>query len=44
MLDGATVHTTLPALDMKRAAAFYTEKVGTAAAGGRRGGGFLRPR
>lgn len=28
MLEGATVHTTLPALDLERAVRFYTEKVG----------------
>ena len=28
MLEGASVHTTLPAMDMERAARFYAEKVG----------------
>ncbi len=28
MLEGATVHATLPALDMQRATKFYREKVG----------------
>jgi predicted enzyme related to lactoylglutathione lyase len=28
VLEGATVHTTLPAIDMARATKFYTEKVG----------------
>jgi predicted enzyme related to lactoylglutathione lyase len=28
MLEGATAHTTLPAMDMKRATEFYTQKVG----------------
>ena len=28
MLEGATAHTTLPALDMDRAKAFYRDKVG----------------
>jgi catechol 2,3-dioxygenase-like lactoylglutathione lyase family enzyme len=31
MLDGATAHTTLPALDLDRAKAFYRDKVGATA-------------
>jgi predicted enzyme related to lactoylglutathione lyase len=31
MLDGATAHTTLPALDMERATEFWTKKVGATA-------------
>lgn len=41
MLDGATVHTTLPAADMERAARFYTEKVGATAAESAPGGSFF---
>ena len=41
MLEGATVHTTLPAMDMERAAKFYTEKVGATAAEKGEGGAFF---
>lgn len=41
MLDGATVHTTLPAMDMERAARFYTEKVGAQARESGQGGSFF---
>ena len=41
MLEGATVHTTLPAVDMKRAAQFYTEKVGAVPGEALEGGAFF---
>lgn len=41
MLDGATVHTTLPVLDMERATRFYTEKVGATAGDAMPGATFL---
>lgn len=41
MLDGATAHTTLPAMDMERAKRFYTEKVGAKAEESTEGGAFL---
>lgn len=41
MLDDATVHTTLPALDMDRAARFYTEKVGAEPGESGTGGRFF---
>ncbi len=41
MLDGATAHATLPAIDMKRAAQFYTEKVGAVPEDAREGGAFF---
>jgi catechol 2,3-dioxygenase-like lactoylglutathione lyase family enzyme len=41
MLDGATVHTTLPVLDMERASRFYEEKVGARRAESMTGGSFF---
>jgi predicted enzyme related to lactoylglutathione lyase len=41
MLDGATAHATLPAMDVKRAAAFYTEKVGATVSATSEGGTFF---
>jgi predicted enzyme related to lactoylglutathione lyase len=41
MLDGATVHTTLPAMDTERAAKFYTEKVGAEPRESAQGGAFF---
>ncbi len=41
MLEGATVHTTLPAMDMQRAAEFYTKKVGATPAESGKGGSFF---
>jgi catechol 2,3-dioxygenase-like lactoylglutathione lyase family enzyme len=41
MLEGATAHTTLPAMDVERAAKFYTEKVGAVAAESTEGGSFF---
>ena len=41
MLEGATVHTTLPAMDMERAAEFYTQKVGATRAESGQGGSFF---
>ena len=38
MLEGATVTTALPAMDMARAAKFYTEKVGAIPGESREGG------
>jgi predicted enzyme related to lactoylglutathione lyase len=38
MLEGATANTTLPAMDMARAAQFYTEKVGAVPGESREGG------
>ncbi len=41
MLEGATAHATLPAMDMKRAAEFYTEKVGAKPTASAEGGSFF---
>jgi predicted enzyme related to lactoylglutathione lyase len=41
MLEGATAHTTLPAIDMKRAAEFWTQKVGATARETAEGGSFF---
>jgi len=41
MLEGATAHATLPAMDMKRAAEFYTQKVGATVYGTAEGGSFF---
>ena len=41
MLEGATAHTTLPALDMARATQFYTEKVGAVPRESTEGGAFF---
>jgi catechol 2,3-dioxygenase-like lactoylglutathione lyase family enzyme len=41
MLEGATAHATLPAMDMKRAAEFYTEKVGAVPRESTEGGAFF---
>jgi predicted enzyme related to lactoylglutathione lyase len=41
MLEGATAHATLPAVDMKRAAQFYTEKVGAVPQESAEGGAFF---
>ena len=41
MLEGVTVHTTLPAIDMARAAKFYTEKVGAVPGESGEGGAFF---
>jgi catechol 2,3-dioxygenase-like lactoylglutathione lyase family enzyme len=41
MLDGATVHTTLPAMDMERATRFYTEKIGATPRESSTGGSFF---
>jgi len=41
VLEGATAHTTLPAIDMARATQFYTEKVGAVPDESREGGSFF---
>jgi predicted enzyme related to lactoylglutathione lyase len=41
MLEGATAHATLPALDMERAKRFYTEKVGAVPRESAEGGSFF---
>jgi predicted enzyme related to lactoylglutathione lyase len=41
VLEGATAHATLPAVDMKRAAQFYTEKVGAVPRESAEGGAFF---
>jgi predicted enzyme related to lactoylglutathione lyase len=41
MLEGARVHTTLPAKDVERAKAFYTKKVGATPGESSPGGTFL---
>jgi catechol 2,3-dioxygenase-like lactoylglutathione lyase family enzyme len=41
VLEGATAHTTLPAMDMDRAARFYTEKVGAVPKESAPGGAFF---
>ena len=41
MLEGATAHATLPAIDMERAAKFYTEKVGATPRESAEGGAFF---
>jgi predicted enzyme related to lactoylglutathione lyase len=41
MLEGARAHTTLPAMDIERAKAFYTKKVGAALGESSPGGTFL---
>jgi predicted enzyme related to lactoylglutathione lyase len=41
MLEGARVHTTLPAMDIERAKAFYTKKVGATAGDSSPGGMFF---
>ncbi len=41
MLEGATAHATLPALDMARATQFYTEKVGAVPRESTEGGAFF---
>jgi predicted enzyme related to lactoylglutathione lyase len=41
MLEGATVHTTLPAIDLERATKFYTEKVGATAKEASAAGAFF---
>ncbi|HEV3232509.1 MAG TPA: VOC family protein [Candidatus Dormibacteraeota bacterium] len=41
MLEGATVHTTLPAIDMDRAKAFYRDQVGATAGDEKEGGAFF---
>ncbi len=41
MLEGATAHTTLPAIDMARATKFYAEKVGAVPGESREGGSFF---
>ncbi len=41
MLEGARVHTTLPAKDIERAKAFYTKKVGATLGESSPGGTFL---
>jgi predicted enzyme related to lactoylglutathione lyase len=41
MLEGATAHATLPAMDMDRAARFYTEKVGAVPRDSAQGGTFF---
>ena len=40
-MDGASVHTTLPVLDMARATAFYTEKVGATPSDASEAGAFF---
>ena len=40
-MEGASAHTTLPALDMDRAKAFYTEKVGATPAESSESGAFF---
>jgi predicted enzyme related to lactoylglutathione lyase len=41
MLDGATAHAVLPAMDMERATRFYTEKVGAQQRASAEGATFL---
>jgi len=41
MLEGARVHTTLPAMDIERAKTFYTKKVGATAGDSSPGGTFF---
>src|SRR5450759_941987 len=41
VLEGATAHATLPALDMARATQFYTEKVGAVPRESTEGGAFF---
>jgi predicted enzyme related to lactoylglutathione lyase len=41
MLEGATAHATLPAMDMDRAKEFYTEKVGAVPRDSGKGGAFF---
>jgi predicted enzyme related to lactoylglutathione lyase len=41
MLEGARVHTTLPAMDIERAKSFYTKKVGATAGDSSPGGTFF---
>ena len=41
MLEGARVHTTLPAMDIERAKAFYAKKVGATAGDSSPGGTFF---
>lgn len=41
MLEGATAHATLPAIDRERAAKFYTEKVGAVLLESAEGGTFF---
>jgi len=41
MMEGARVHTTLPAMDIERAKAFYTKKVGATSGDSSPGGTFL---
>lgn len=41
MLESATAHATLPAVDMARAARFYTEKVGAVPRESAEGGAFF---
>jgi predicted enzyme related to lactoylglutathione lyase len=41
VLDGATAHATLPAIDVDRAAKFYTEKVGAVPSESGQGGSFF---
>ena len=41
VLEGATAHTTLPAIDMARATKFYAEKVGAVPGESREGGSFF---
>jgi predicted enzyme related to lactoylglutathione lyase len=41
MLEAATAHTTLPAMDMDRAKQFYTEKVGAVPKNAGQGGAFF---
>ncbi len=41
MLEGARVHTTLPAMDIDRAKAFYTTKVGATPAESNPGGAYF---
>jgi predicted enzyme related to lactoylglutathione lyase len=41
MLEGASAHTTLPAMDMARATEFWTQKVGAQARDAREGGSFF---
>ncbi|MDQ6855650.1 MAG: VOC family protein [Candidatus Dormibacteraeota bacterium] len=41
MLDGATAHATLPAMDMERATEFYTKKVGAKLTASAEGASFF---
>jgi predicted enzyme related to lactoylglutathione lyase len=41
MLEGATAHTTLPALDIERAKSFYTDKVGATPGAASEAGAFF---